>query len=42
VNAYARRFLLDEAGVDTRVLTTDGTFARGLTPWVTWKTPALQ
>jgi hypothetical protein len=42
VNAYARRFLLDEAGVDTRVLTTDGTFARDLTPWVTWKTPALQ
>ena len=42
VNAFARRFLLNEAGVDTRVLTTDGTFARGLTPSVTWKTPALQ
>jgi hypothetical protein len=41
VNAYARRFLLDEKDVDTRVLTTDGTFARDLKPWVGWSTPQL-
>lgn len=41
VNAYARRFLLGEPNVDTRVLTTDGTFERGLKPWVKWSTPQL-
>lgn len=42
VNAFVRRFLLDEPGVDTRVLATDGTFDRGLTPWVNWSTPRLK
>jgi hypothetical protein len=41
VNAYARRFLLGEPNVDTRVLTTDGTFERGLKPWIKWDTPRL-
>ena len=41
VNAYVRRFLLDEPNVDTQVLTTDGEFQRGLQPWVEWRTPQL-
>lgn len=41
VNAYARRFLLGEPNVDTRVLTTDGTFERDLKPWIRWDTPRL-
>ncbi|MFS2215138.1 hypothetical protein ACCD08_11570 [Telluria sp. Tellsp104] len=41
VIAYARRFLLGEPNVDTRVLTTDGTFERGLKPWIKWDTPRL-
>jgi hypothetical protein len=42
VNAYARRFLLDEPSVDTRVLATDGTFEQDLKPWVGWSTPQLK
>lgn len=42
VNAFARRFLLDDAAADTHVLTTDGTFDTGLAPWVDWTTPALR
>ena len=42
VNAYARRFLLGEKDVDTRVLTTDGTFQRDLEAWVKWSTPRLE
>jgi hypothetical protein len=41
VIAYARRFLLGEPNVDARVLTTDGTFERGLKPWIKWDTPRL-
>lgn len=46
VNAFARRFLLDDAAADTHVLTTDGAFAhdpaRDAGPWVNWTTPALR
>jgi hypothetical protein len=42
VNAYVRKFLLDDAGAETAVIETDGAFDRSLARWIDWTTPALR
>lgn len=41
VNQFARRYLIGEQGVNTTVLESDGSFAKYLSAWVRWTTPAL-
>ena len=42
VNGFVRKFLLGDAGADTGVVETDGTFKRELKDWVRWSTPDLR
>jgi len=42
VNAFVRKFLLNDAAADTRVMETDGGFAPTPGSWVKWSTPALR
>jgi hypothetical protein len=42
VNAFVRRFLLDDKSARTEVVETDGGFGQDPAPWVAWSTPALR
>jgi hypothetical protein len=42
VSNFARKFLLGDAGAETGVVASDGSFSKELGMWIDWKTPSLQ
>ena len=42
VNAFVRKFLLDDTEANTEVVETDGGFGIEPGPWVGWGTPVLR